>query len=119
MGLKGYRLWVMGQLDSTAGPHRERPLALLVGQPAAVEVLRALDHRPHLEVLGQLAAVVRRLGLDTTFHFPLSTLFCCQNAVQLMTRSFLCQNTVQLMTASMVHVCKQYDTRSGGSPAVL
>jgi hypothetical protein len=28
MGLKGYRLWVMGQLDSRAEPHLERPKRL-------------------------------------------------------------------------------------------
>jgi hypothetical protein len=46
MGLKGYRLWVMGQRDSTSEPHHVLPSAPLMtgcGMRAAVWMVRSKE----------------------------------------------------------------------------
>jgi hypothetical protein len=58
MGLKGYMLWVMGQLDSTAEPHRDSRANRLLPH--------GLFHAPcdgfrHLHVIG--------LRFPCAFHF--------------------------------------------------
>jgi hypothetical protein len=62
MGLKVYRLWAMGQLDSTCKPHHAN-LPFRLGEAAAVAVLKPQSGFP-ADVL--LHAFVRRRGVSGT-----------------------------------------------------
>jgi hypothetical protein len=82
MGLKGYRLWAMGQLDSTL---QSPAAAARLGKPLRGG-LHVLPHprrrsRRRVVALEEQHPPLIGLALFTT------TLFCSQNAVRLMTAS--------------------------------